>query len=186
MLFDVKKYKPLEQPVASAAGIIDDCDIAVPDSAKLQDLINLVDHGRSIVWVSLGDWSMHQLLQKLLEKIGPADAWISSYAFSEKPARTLCDLKATGVIKNLYCIIDSRVDVRSASALAMLRNACTELKLCSTHAKVTVLKNDNWFLVVGGSANYTTNKRIESGYISTSAVVASFNQKWIIDELAKL
>ena len=186
MLFQVKKYEPpVASPGNTTSGLIDESDIISPGTTKLNDVINLVDHGKNVVWVSLGCWSMHQLLEKVLEKIGPADAWISSFAVSEKPARVLCDLKHTKQIKSLRCIINTRIDVQSQSALSMLRNNCDELKLCHTHAKVTVLKNDQWFLVIGGSANYTNNRRIESGYISTNAGIASFNQKWITDELRK-
>lgn len=184
MLFEVKKYQIKETPVATAAAD-DDNDQVFCDSEKLVDVINQVDHGKTIHWFSTGDWSMHQMLQKLLEKTGPADVWISSYAFSEKPARLLCDLKDTGAIKKLSCIIDSRVDVRSASALSMMRNKCDALKLCATHAKVTILKNDQWFLVVVCSANYTTNKRIETGCICTNAVIANCYKTLIEDELKR-
>ncbi len=185
MLFEVSKYKKQDPPAAGDAGIVDDNDQLAPTSPRLMEVINLVDHGRTIHWMSEGDWSMHQLLQSLLQKTGPADVWISSFAFSELPARVICDLKDTGVIKQLKCIIDSRVDTRSASALAMLKNACNELKLCATHSKVTVLKNEEWFVAVVGSANYTSNKRIETGIITAIPVIASFHQKWIDNELRK-
>lgn len=176
MLFEVKKIAD-SPPINTGSGVVEQSENRF--SAKLQEVINQVDHGRSVHWVSRGDWSMHQLLQALLLKTGPADVWISSYAFSELPARTVCDLKAAGVIKKLVCIIDSRVDVRSASALAMLRNAADSLKLLDTHAKVTVIKNEEWFLVVAGSANYTTNKRFEAGFICGEASVCSFHKSWI-------
>lgn len=183
MLFEVNKYKIPEQLPAGPSGSIDQGDIIAPSGEKLSELINLVDHGRTLTWMSAGDWSMHHMLEALLNKTGPADVWISTYAFSERPARLVSVLKNAGTIKNLFCLIDSRVDVRAPSALAMMRNNCDRLKLCATHAKVTVIKNDHWFLVVVGSANYTTNKRIEAGFISTDSAIVSFHQKWIINEL---
>ena len=185
MLFEVKKLEKLVALATSASGLVDGGQQLVAAVEKLHDVINLVDHGRTVNWMSDGDWSMHQLLQELLQKIGPADVWISSYAFSELPARTVCDLKTTGVITKLHCIIDSRVDVRSASALSMLRNSCNAIKLCATHAKVTVLKNNEWFIVIVGSANYTTNKRYECGIISTDAGICHFHKNWIENELQK-
>jgi hypothetical protein len=182
MLFEVKKID-LKKPVASAAGIADDNDQVFCESEKLNDVMAMVDHGKSIHCFTKGDWSMHQLLQKLLEKTGPADVWISSYAFSEKPARIICDLRATHTIQNLYCIIDSRVDTRSASALNMIRNNATQLKLCDTHAKITVIKNEEWFIGVSGSANYTSNRRIETACISVNAVIANCFKNLIEDEL---
>lgn len=186
MLFEVKKYQsPVATPQEDPA-LISAADQLAPGHVKLSELINLVDHGKTVHWISTGCWSMHHLLQKILEKTGPADLWISSYTFGETPTRTICDLKHTGIIKSLYCIIDSRVDVRAASALTMLRNACNKIKLCETHAKITVIKNDQWFLVVGGSANYSTNKRLEVGYVCGDAVIANLYQNVIINELTKL
>lgn len=183
MLFEVTKYQSPVNPGNTAAGEMDGSMQIATTSQKLFDVINQVDHGKTVHWFTAGSWSMHQLLQELLNKTGPADLWISSYAFGETPARIICDLKHTGIIKSLHCIIDKRVDIRSASALTMLRNACDMIKLCETHAKVTVIKNDQWFLVVGGSANYSANRRLEIGYISCDAVIANLYQNVIIDEL---
>jgi len=181
MLFEVHKIKEDLPPVKGESCIADDSEIGV--AIELSDVVNAVDHGKCIHWLSDRSWSMHQMLQALLAKIGPADMWVSSYAFSELPARIVSDLKATGVIRTLYCVIDSRVDVRAASALAMLRNSCDKLKLTHTHAKVTILQNAEWYLVVVGSANYTTNKRYETGIISTHAESCSFHKKWIEDAI---
>lgn len=186
MLFEVKKIEaPYKVCNTNNAGIVDNSQHLTSATKKLFDVVALVDHGKTIHWVSEGDWSMHQLLYEVLKKIGAADCWISSYAFSEKPARIICELKANGIIRQLKCIIDSRVDIRSASALAMMKNVCDQLKLCNTHAKVTVLKNDQWFIVIVGSSNYTTNKRCEAGFVSTQANISLFHQTWIENELRK-
>jgi hypothetical protein len=184
MLFKVQKIQ-LAETKSAGQGVADSSDHVAAPSMKLQDVTHLVDHGRTVHWVSEGDWSMHQLLQKLLELTGPADVFISSYAFSELPARTIADMKATGTIRKLFCVLDSRIDVRSASALTLIKNTADKCKLTHTHAKVTVIRNDQWFLVVVGSANYTTNVRYEAGIISTDSTVASFHQKWIQNELTR-
>lgn len=183
MLFKVQKTQVNEQPATAGKGTVDPSDQLATPSPKLSEVLALIDHGRTIHWVSEGDWSMHQLLEALLERTGPAEVWISSYAFSELPARTIANLRALGTISRLHCIIDSRIDVRSASALTILRNTSTRLKLCHTHAKVTILKNKEWLIAVSGSANYTVNKRYEAGMITTDPTVSSFHLKWISNEL---
>lgn len=136
-------------------------------------------------YVSNGHWSMHQLLEKTLQMTGPADIYLSSFAFSELPARKLADLKGSGIIKSLYCIIDNRIDVRSAGALQLIKNTADKLKMCHTHAKVTVIKNENFHFVIVGSANYTTNKRYESGVIVENKNLAEANVNWILNELVR-
>ncbi len=183
MLFKVEKIIESVTVMDDPNSVVDGALHAITSTMKLREVTEKVDHGKTVHWVSRGDWSMHQLLYKLLEKTGPADVYISSYAFSEKPARALADMKHNGIIQKLFCVIDSRIDVRSASALAMIKNMADYHKLTTTHAKVTLIKNKNWLLTVVGSANYTTNKRYETGFICSDAEVFNLHQTWILDEL---
>lgn len=158
-------------------------DNSYPVSRKLTEVVKMIEPGKTVHWVSNGDWSMHELLMALLEMTGPAYVHMSTYAFSEKPARVIADLVASKQILGLWCLIDSRVDVRSASALSLVQSCARECRLIDTHAKVTVVStNDRQFVVIG-SANYTTNKRFEAGVIIEDFEAAVFHQKWIHNEL---
>lgn len=156
-----------------------------PATAKLEDALALVTEGRCIHWVSEGDWSMHDMLIGLLMISGPADVYLSSYAFSEYPARLIGDLVDRKAIKKLFCLIDKRLDVRSASALTIIRNVATKLQLVQTHAKVTVIENDKIMIVAIGSANYTSNKRYETGLVIVDREAANFHKKWMLNALDK-
>lgn len=184
MLFGLPK-KNDNKKVTAGGGKAFDGEQQFPSSKKLNDVIALLDSNRCIHWVSEGDWSMHDLLFSLLDYTGPANVYLSSYAFSEYPARLIAERKSRKVIKDLYCLIDKRLDVRSASALTIIKNVATKLELVNTHAKVTVIENKNMMVVVIGSANYTTNKRFESGVIITDREAALFHKKWITDAFSK-
>lgn len=184
MLFDIPKTE--DKNVESNGGVKNyDGEHAFPVSTKLEDALALIQEGKCIHWVSEGDWSMHDMLIGLLMITGPADVYLSSYAFSEYPARLIADHMKRNIIKSLYCIIDKRLDVRSASALTIIKNIATRLELVQTHAKVTVIENDKIMLAVIGSANYTTNKRYETGVIIVEREAANFHKKWILHALDK-
>jgi hypothetical protein len=135
---------------------------------------------QAFFWMTDGAWSMIDMLVGLLQKFGRCEVTLSSYAFSEKPARVIADLKHTGVITKLECIIDSRVDVRAASALTLIQNCADRCVLCDTHAKITMLRSaENKCITVVGSANYTSNKRYEAGIITCSEDVYNFYYGWI-------
>lgn len=155
-----------------------------PVSRKLTDVMAQLAPGKLVQWVSNGDWSMHELLLAMLEKTGPATVHISSYAFSEKPARIIAGLVHSRVISSLYCIIDSRVDTRSASALSLLQGCAYSCKLLATHAKVTVVANNSCQLVAIGSANYTENHRYEAGVLLEDFHSAIYHQNWITHAIA--
>lgn len=152
-----------------------------PANMKLQSVLAMLSNSRCVHWVSEGDWSMHDLLFSLLDYTGPANVYLSSYAFSEFPARMIAEYKSRKIIKDLFCLIDKRLDVRSASALTMIKNVATRLELVNTHAKVTVIENDEHLIVVIGSANYTVNKRYECGVIITDSAAALFHKNWMIN-----
>lgn len=154
-------------------------------SNKIHDVLALVEGNACVHWVSEGEWSVHDLLLGLLQMSGPATVYLSSYAFSEYPARLIADLKSRKVITQLHCLIDSRIDKRSASALNLVRNCADRLKMVNTHAKVTVIENEMHTFCIIGSANYTTNKRYEAGMIITDDAVSYFHKKWICDELER-
>lgn len=145
----------------------------------LKEIITAVVPGTSMVWHSAGDWSMHQLLEALLQKTGPAHVLISSYAFSETPTRRLAILKDNGLIKSLRLIIDNRVETRTAGSLQLLKGIADEMTMVATHAKVTLIRNSTWQISVIGSANYTTNVRHEAGIISCDMNTYGFNKQWI-------
>ena len=180
MLFELPPKN--EKKVSAGNALITGAKNVFPCSYKLADTISLLDEGKSVHWLSDGDWSMHDMLLALLQKSGPADVYLSSYSFSEYPARLIAEQISQGIIRSLYCLIDKRLDVRSASALTIIKNMSTRLELVNTHAKVTVIENDKMMIVVNGSANYTTNKRYESGIVVMDRETANFHKKWMMNE----
>lgn len=159
---------------------------AFPVSNSLQEVVELVREQEHVHWVSRGEWSAIDMLLAILalEPLSPI-IYMSTYAFSEKPARILANLVDEGKIGMLYCVIDSRVDVRSQAALQLIKGCATKLVMADTHAKVTTIIYPEKRYTIVGSANYTSNKRTEAGIVSTDPAVSIFHYQWIADELNK-
>lgn len=155
----------------------------LPVDNKIQAVLELLPTESNIHWVSAGDWNMHHLLVGILDITGAAHVTISSYAFGEQPTRIIADLRQRQIIKSLRVLVDSRIESRNASSLTMLENVCDKFKLANTHAKITIVETDQMQFVVVGSANYSTNRRYETGFISQDAQVVDFHKKWINNEL---
>jgi hypothetical protein len=167
------------QPVVLGGGVLSaDQRSMLSDRALVIDVVRMTDEG-TVYWVSNGDWSMHELLMALLDKTGPAKVYISSYAMGETPSRMLAQLKESGAITQLYCVLDNRVDVRTAGSLQLIQGIADKYALISTHAKVTVVENQRYRLVVIGSSNYTENERFEAGVISNDPQVVDLHIRWI-------
>ena len=126
---------------------------------------------------------MHELFIELLGKIGKCHVAICSFAMNETAARMFSHFKDEGYFLSLKFLIDSRVEVRTAGSLQLMRSIADKMCLCVCHAKVTLLYNEHTQIVVVGSANYTENKRFEVGFISSNKTIVDFHKKWIDDAI---
>jgi len=151
---------------------------------KLTEVFGTIAQDQVIPYVSLGDWSTHDLLFFLLEQTGPARVWFTTWAISEYAIRQLYQFVEHGMILQLKGIFDYRNGVRKPAELQFLQKITTEIKPAKCHAKVTVIENDDWGISIVGSANFTRNPRIEAGVLFTCRNVADFERNWIERELA--
>lgn len=154
-------------------------------SDTVAELWPLIEPGHSYHYASAGLWSVHDLLFYLLAGTGPADVWIATWSMTEEPVRMLVQGLESGLIRSMRLLIDGRVTRRNASAYAFVKAHADKTAVTVCHAKVTVIRNENWHISINGSPNYTNNPRIESGIVTESRSVADFHQGWIEAEMAK-
>jgi hypothetical protein len=110
---------------------------------KLTEVFDTIAQDQVIPYVSLGDWSTHDLLFFLLEQTGPARVWFTTWAISEFAIRQLYQFVEHGMILQLKGIFDYRNGIRKPAELQFLQQITTEIKPAKCHAKVTVIENDS-------------------------------------------
>jgi hypothetical protein len=150
-------------------------------AAKIPQL----EQNQLIHFVTRGSWSSHQLISHLLQYIGPAHLILSTWSMTEDPCRALLNLKLKGQLLSAACILSERISERTPTVFQLAQNVFQPLKLAKLHAKVCLLHNDQWQVVVLGSANLTRNPKTEVGIIDTHPQSFQFHHKWMQDELAK-
>jgi hypothetical protein len=161
-----------------AADLPDDFVICKsPD--KLKILLNKIAAGKSVHYVSNGDWSMHDLVMELLKKYNNAEVFITTYALREFPVRQLILAQEKGDIKSIKMLLDYRAKIRTPEVFQLASMNIGAIFLTSIHAKVTVIKSPVGHVSIVGSANWTQNPRIECGVISLNEELANFHINWI-------
>ena len=118
---DFNMFGKAEKESAGSIVIPETLQFMMSESMLLGDIVQKVSPGVCVFWVSNGNWSMHELLLAMLNITGPADVWMSTYAMNETAERIVSQLKDENVIEHLYCLLDDRVDVRSAGRLKLIR-----------------------------------------------------------------
>jgi hypothetical protein len=149
------------------------------DDSNLSDLLPSLEMGDLLEYYTEGRFSLHNLIEYLLKITGSANVLIATWAMTEAPLRSLARMKNEGLIKRLECLLEHKVPGHNSRAYAYAKNIFDEIWLGKCHAKVAIIENDDWGIVITTSANLTRNRRIESGDIKCSMSSATFNRAWI-------
>ena len=150
---------------------------------RARDVIGKVGKNEIIHYVTGGEWSMHELLEHILNEVGASKVYIASWSITSPGCKHLIRLIEGGLITHLDAIFDWRIRIRQPDVLTLAKNNFANVKLSSCHSKVTSIINDNINVSVVGSANYTNNPRLESGVIDTTDKIAYFHRDWILSEM---
>ncbi len=146
---------------------------------KLAQAIPAIEKGQSIHFATAGDWSAHDMVLHIARQIGPAHLIGSTWSITEPACRQLVRALHDGRLLSVSLLLDWRVRERCPEALQLAEANAARLRLVNSHAKVSVLHNDEWQVVIVGSANYTKNPRIEAGVISTQPEAVEFHRNWL-------
>lgn len=152
--------------------------------ASVAEVIGDISEVECIDYVSFGRWSMHDLLFYLLDITGPARVYFTTWAISTKAVHLLVEGMASGMITELHSILDRRIEIRRSDCFAFLKHHANNVYLVDCHAKVILIENYMWRIVVKSSANFSENKRIETGMIIMNRDIFDFNKKWITETIA--
>ena len=126
-----------------------------------------------IHFITDGSWSLHELLDYLLNQTGSASVKIASFALSEVAVRCFARLIDEQKITALDCLFDKSCR-RTKFDLLTFCSSMANIRLTENHMKLIIIKNEDWHIVVNTSANFTPNKRAEAGIITT--ILEDYNQ----------
>lgn len=152
------------------------------DDSDLADVLPTLQMGDVVEYFTHGRFSLHNLIEYVLQVSGPANVLIATWAMTDAPLRTISRLKNEGKILKLECLLEHKVPGHNPRAYAFASQVFDEIWLGKCHAKVVVIENEDWQVVITTSANLTRNRRIESGDIKCIKESADFNRKWINEQ----
>lgn len=113
------------------------------------------------ILASNGEWSLHDLLPIALSFCGKSSVSVASFSLSEEAVRTFYFEKEKGSITYLRCLFDYTMRSHKIDLMLFLENVSNEVRTTPNHAKIMLIENDNWNIAIIGSANLTTNPRLE-------------------------
>lgn len=162
-----RSYKPNHRSIRKISGAL------VPFDA--------LEHGASLFGLTNGQFSCAELLAWILDQTGAADVYISTWSVGMSEARWLGDQLRGGDIRTLRVLVDRSWPTRHEKFCEALVDSvgAENIRLLRTHAKIMVVRNDAWAVVVRGSLNFNPNPRLEHFDLDDNFELAD----WIIGEV---
>jgi hypothetical protein len=154
-------------------------------SKRLQ--IPKIEQNKTIPLFSDGEYSMHDLLESILDITDSASVSIASFSVTETALRRLHRLMEEGKINSLRCLFDYNVKRFTLELLFFASNITSEIGLDKNHSKIILISNENWNISVIGSANFNVNDKKEACILSTEAHIfeatKSVYEEWFAHSL---
>lgn len=157
--------------------------------SAIKEVIGNISTGAICHYCTEGRFSAHELLFYLLTLTGPAHVYISTWKISQEPASKIVAAKNEGLIKDLHIFVERRMKIKSPNALQLIRASATSFGMDDNHSKTFAIDCDGLPLAVVLTANFSENRRVESGVIHASAAAMDFHKNWIkknIDKCQKI
>jgi len=136
-----------------------------------------IEQGKTYQYFSQGIVNTNDLLWRILKRTGPADLCISTWSMGRYVADQFIKKYDKGLFTSAKFLMDTRCKANSKTPIYVLQHKF-DVRLCRIHAKIILLKNENWRLTAITSSNMQRNSRIEIGCVFTDELTFDFHNKW--------
>ena len=125
------------------------------------------------------------LLEWILEQVGRAKVWQTSFSISEEFIRRLFFIEKSGRVSEFNLVLDHKATNKTLKLWSFMTQVIERTYLTDNHSKILLVEADSGQKVaVVTSQNLTRGNRHESAFISTDPVV--FNTlKTQVDDLIR-
>lgn len=179
---DIKETTPVHLDM-STLDVLQSNNEALISVLKRPTEFGLLSKGVNKHFYSKGAFNLIQLVLYILEQVGPADVFLSTYSISMDSISTLSRKREEGAIKDIRFLIDNRVRSISPKPFDYLITSFPgAYRCCALHAKVALIWNEDWHISVVGSQNATHNPKLERGIIHTTTDIWTFDYNLLNNE----
>jgi hypothetical protein len=126
------------------------------------------ERGSHVFGLTKGQFSMIDLAAAALEKTGPADVGLWTWAIADYEVQCVTAFMVDQRIRSFRLVLDYSGARRQTPLLVDLqtRFGADCLRITKTHAKIVTVSNDAWRATIRGSMNLNFNPRFEQFDIS--------------------
>jgi hypothetical protein len=144
-------------------------------------IIKYIEPNCRIMGLTQGDFSLIDLIHEILKKIGSSDVICTTWSAGIKDAHQVKWMVDSDLINSFKIITDHSYATRQKKYAAALDELFGKenIRTSEIHAKFTLIKNNNWNIVIRTSMNLNANKTCENFEIDDSKQVYDFYMDFI-------
>ena len=137
---------------------------------------NALQHGGRVIGLTMGQFSMLDLLGALLDKTGPADVRLSTWTVGIRDAHNAGWMLDHGKMRSFQLFVDKSFPTRQAAYCSAVVRIFGDraINASDIHAKVATITNKRWSIAVRASMNLNNNPRCEQYDIDDDAQICGF------------
>lgn len=157
--------------------------LAASGLASAAALIGPIGKGEDITGLTNGQFSLIDIIEHVLDCIGPADVAISTWTMGVYDQEHAAGFYSDGRIRSIRWMVDPSMFARRPELAGGLVKAfgADAFRAVNTHAKFVTLVNDDWDVCIRSSMNLNRNERMETFDISEDKNLCQFFNR-LVDE----
>ena len=136
-------------------------------TANIADILKPLDRTASQAYLS-NAVQVADLLEWILEQVGTAKVWQTSFSISEEFLRRLFFIEKSGRVSEFNLVLDHKATNKTLKLWSFITQVIQRTYLTDNHSKILLVKAESGQIVsVITSQNLTRGNRHESAFIST-------------------
>lgn len=145
-----------------------------------------VDGGR-VVGLTKGQFSLIDMINVMLEKIGPADVVISTWSAGLRDSAALNYMRECGRVKSVLIILDRSYSTRQPEYAVTVEEAFgkANIRTTNTHAKFVLMRSEKNTICIRSSMNLNKNDRCENFDLDDDPDIFDFYMDFVRDVFEK-
>lgn len=156
-------------------------EIGLFNTASSDDAVQMLCKDCHIMGLTMGKFSLIDLIKSTLDKIGPSDLNIATWSAGIKDAHQVKWMLDTNLIKSIKLLTDHSYVNRQKKYAASIEElfGAENIRTSEMHAKFVLISNENYKITILSSMNLNANKTCETFTIYGNEEIYNFYNEFI-------
>lgn len=157
-------------------------EIGVFNTAIANDAAKKIEKDCHIVGLTMGEFSLIDLIKATLDKIGRSSVYIATWSAGIKDAHQVKWMLDTDLITDIKLLTDHSYVNRQKKYAASIEELFGKqnIRTSEMHAKFVLIKNDDYKITIISSMNLNANRTCETFTIYESAEIYDFYHSFVM------